>query len=117
MVLVEQHQFSKQSKHYAELDRLCLLSKNLYNSSLYYIRKHYFETSKYLSYSELNKQSNKLFPNDYKALPAKVAQQIQKLVDKNFKSFFAHLKVRKDGERINIPKYLPKQSGRYVVPL
>ena len=116
MILVEQHQFSKQSKHYAELDRLCLFSKNLYNSSLYYIRKHYFETSKYLSYSKLNKQSNKLFPNDYKALPAKVAQQIQKFVDRNFKSFFAHLKVRKNGEHVNIPKYLPKQSGRYVVP-
>lgn len=116
MILVEQHQFSKYSKHYEELDHLCFLSKNLYNSSLYFVRKHYFETSKYLSYSELNKHSIDLFPNDYKALPAKVSQQVQKLVDQNFKSFFAHLRVRKLGETIKIPKYLPKQSGRQVVP-
>jgi len=116
MILVEQHQFSKYSKHYAELDRLCFLSKNLYNSSLYFVRKHYFETSKYLPYSELNKHSIDWFPNDYRTLPAKVSQQVQKLVDQNFKSFFAHLKVRKPGETIKIPKYLPKQSGRQVVP-
>ena len=116
MILVEQHQFSKYSKHYTELDHLCFLSKNLYNSSLYFVRKHYFETSKYLSYSELNKHSVDWFPNDYKALPAKVSQQIQKVVDSNFKSFFAHLKVKKPGEVVKLPKYLPKQSGRQIVP-
>ena len=107
MILVEQHQFNKGSKHYAELDRLCFLSKNLYNSSLYYVRQHYFKTSKYLPYSELNKHAHAWMHSDYTALPAKVAQQVQKLVDHNFKSFFEHLKVRKQGEVVNMPKYLP----------
>ena len=115
MILVEQHQFNKGSKHYAELDRLCFLSKNLYNSSLYYVRQHYFKTSKYLPYSELNKHAHAWMHSDYTALPAKVAQQVQKLVDHNFKSFFEHLKVRKQGEVVNMPKYLPKQSGRQIV--
>ena len=116
MTLVEQHQYSKDSKHYTELDHLCFLSKNLYNSSLYHIRKHYFETGNYLSYTKLNKMSYSLFSKDYMALPAKVSQQVQRIVDNNFRSFFAHLKVRQSGEIINIPKYLSKQSGRFVVP-
>ena len=115
MILVEQHQYSKFSKHYKELDNLCFLAKNLYNVSLYHIRQHYFDTGEYLNYSDLNKLSNDLFPEDYQALPRKVSQQVQKLLDSNFKSFFEHLKVRKSGERIRIPKYLDKIDGRQVL--
>lgn len=115
LILVEKHQFTRHSKHYKELDNLCFLSKNLYNSSLYCVRKYYFENGKYLGYSQLNKVSNDLFPGDYQALPRKVSQQVQKLVDQNFKSFFNHLKKKKQGERINIPKYLHKVNGRQVL--
>ena len=116
MTLVEKHDYTKSSKHFKELDNLCFLSKNLYNVTLYHVRQHYFKTKEYLNYNKINKLSNELFPNDYKALPTKVSQQIQKLVDNNFKSFFQHLKVRKQGERINIPKYLHKENGRQIVP-
>ena len=115
MILVEQHQYSKNSKHFEELDNLCFLSKNLYNSSLYQIRKYYFENKKYLGYSNLNKMSNDLFPQDYQALPRKVSQQVQKLVDQNFRSFFAHLKVKNSSETVNIPNYLDKKNGRQVL--
>ena len=115
MILVEQHQYSKYSKHFKELDHLCFLAKNLYNVTLYHVRQHYFEHKEYLGYTKINKISNDLFPDDYKALPRKVAQQVQKLVDQNFKSFFNHLKVLKQGERINIPQYLHKTDGRQVV--
>ena len=115
MILVEQHQYTKRSKHFDELDTLCFLSKNLYNVSLYTVRHHYFKTGKYMSYSELNAVSNELFPNDYQALPRKVSQQVQKLVDQNFKSFFNHLKVRQSGETIRIPNYLDKEKGRQVL--
>lgn len=115
MILVERHQYVKNSKHYKELDKLCFLAKNLYNTSLYYIRQHYFETGKYLGYTALNKLSNELFPTDYQALPRKVSQQVQKLLDNNFKSFFNHLRNLKSNEHIHIPKYLDKTDGRQVL--
>ena len=93
ITLVEKHQIKYYSKAHKECDRLCFLSKNLYNSTLYSIRQHYFNTKKYLSYPEVNKKF--AFDNqvDYRALPAKVSQWTQKLVDQNFKSFFALLKT------------------------
>lgn len=115
MILVEKHQYSSSSKHYKELDNLCFLAKNLYNSTLYHVRQHYFETKTYLDYGKINSVSNELFPNDYQALPRKVSQQVQKLVDQNFKSFFQHLKVLKNGEHISPPKYLDKEKGRQVL--
>lgn len=50
---------------------------------------------------------------DYYALNTKVSQHVMKLVDQNFKSFFAKLKEHKDGSA-KIPKYLDKVSGRQV---
>ena len=93
LTLVEKHQIKYHSKEHKECDNLCFLSKNLYNSTLYTIRQHYFNTQKYLSYPEVNKQFIRDNQPDYRALPAKVAQWTQKLVDQNFKSFFALLKT------------------------
>ena len=115
MKLVEQHQYPKGSKHYDELDKLCFLSKNIYNVSLYYIRKHYFETGKYLGYNKLNSMSNDLFPSDYQALPRKVSQQVQRLVDQDFKSFFSSIRSKNVDHHVGIPHYLDKVSGRQVV--
>ena len=115
MKLVEQHQYPKGSKHYAELDNLCFLSKNLYNVCLYYIRQYYFETGEYLGYNKLNSLSNDLFPSDYQALPRKVSQKVQRLVDQDFKSFFASIRSKNVNHHVGIPHYLDKVSGRQVV--
>lgn len=116
MILVEQHQYSRDSEHFKELDHLCFLAKNLYNSALYQIRKYFFETKKYLSYNKLSKLSYELFPKDYSALPRKVSQQLEKLVDHNFQSFFALLRKKKQHPeldiQVNIPGYLDKITGR-----
>ena len=115
ITLVEKHQIKYHSKEHKECDKLCFLSKNLYNSTLYTIRQHYFNTKKYLSYPELNKKF--AFDNqvDYRALPAKVSQQTQRLVDQNFKSFFALLKTENLNWRPKLPKYLDKVKWRQVV--
>ena len=115
LTLVEKHQIKYHSKAHKECDRLCFLSKNLYNSTLYAIRQHYFNTKKYLTYPEVNKKF--IFDNqvDYRALPAKVSQWIQKLVDQNFKAFFALLKTENLNWRPRIPKYLDKVKWRQVV--
>ena len=118
MVLVEKHIIKPSHQYYDELDHLCLLSKNLYNSTLYTIRQYYFETKQFLNYQAVNKLFASDNQPDYRALPAKVAQHTQMLVDWNFKSFFALLKLKAKGKYnkpIKIPKYLNKKSGRQVV--
>ena len=49
MVLVEKHIIKPKHKNYNELDNLCFLSKNLYNSTLYNVRQYYFENKNYLN--------------------------------------------------------------------
>lgn len=57
MILVEKHDYKINSKHYKELDNVCLASKNLYNCTLYHIRQHYFETGEFLGFCRINKMS------------------------------------------------------------
>jgi len=86
-------------------------SNNLYNYSLYFIRQFYFNTNKYIGLKELEKEVKN--NENYKLLPSQSAQQILKLVDKNFRSFFALLRKKKNGQyhdKINIPKYKEKNG-------
>lgn len=118
MVLVEKHIIKPKHKNYNELDNLCLLSKNLYNSTLYSVRQYYFENKKFLKYQVVNKMYVDTNNSDYRALPAKVAKYTQMLVEKNFKSFFGLLKLKSKGKYdkpVKIPKYLNKKTGRQVV--
>ena len=118
MVLVEKHIFKPHHKYYDELDHLCWLSKNLYNATLYHIRQYYFENKQFLNYQAVNKIFVSSNNPDYRALPAKVAQHTQMLVDQSFKSFFALIKLKGQGKYnkpIKIPRYLNKKTGRQVV--
>ena len=118
MVLVEKHMIKHKHKNYNELDNLCWLSKNLYNSTLYNTRQYYFENKKLLKYQIINKMYVDTNNSDYRALPAKVSKHTQMLVERNFKSFFALLKLKSKGEYdkpVKIPKYLNKKTGRQVV--
>lgn len=73
MILVERHIIKRNSFEYNELDNLCFLSKNLYNTALYRIRQHYFDTGKYLNKFQLISQLTKEKQVDYIALPRKVS--------------------------------------------
>ena len=112
MYLVERHII----KNNKELDQVCFNSKNLYNKALYTIRQHYFETKIYLNYFDVNKLMINSKDVDYYALPTRVANRTLRLLDKNFKTFFALLKKKQNGnydKPVRIPKYLDKE-GRYV---
>jgi len=103
---------------FPEFDRLCFLSKNLYNSTLYAVRQHYFATGEYLNYNAVNKIFTDTNQQDYRALPAKVSKMTQMLVDEAYKSFFELLKLKRKGEYdapIGVPKYLHSIKGRQVV--
>ena len=114
MTLSERHIIKQTNTYYETLDNLCSLSKNLYNSTLYTIRQHYFNTKQYLNKFELINQFTKNNQKDYIALPRKVSQQIIYQVDQNFKSFFNSLKSNKINHKISLPKYLDK-NGKFEV--
>ena len=113
MILTERHIIKKTNPLYKELDMLCFLSKNLYNSALYTVRQFYFENKKYINWININNQFIKDKQIDYYALPCKVSQQTLKMVDQNMKSFFNALKAKNSKPRL--PKYLDKTKGRFVV--
>ena len=102
---------------YNYLRRLCKLSKDIYNQSLYNIRQHYFAEGEYLRY-EANWHLLKDDDN-YKLLGGGIAQQSMKAADQSFKSFFGLLKLTKKSHyeswRIRLPKYLPKDSYHPIV--
>ena len=74
MQLTEQHVISRNDPRYAVIDEAAFQSKNLYNAALYEMRQAFFNERIYLKYEEiqLRMQSHEA----YKALPAKVSQQI-----------------------------------------
>ena len=113
MILTERHIIKKTNPLYSELDNLCFLSKNLYNSALYTVRQYYFENKKYLSWVNINNNFVKDKQVDYYGLPCKVSQQTLKMVDQNMKSFFNAIKAKKS--KAKLPKYLDKVKGRFVV--
>ena len=93
------------------LTNLCHLSKNLFNVGLYTVRQYFFQEQKYLSY-ESNYHLCKENEN-YQLLATDCGQQTLKYVDRCFKAFFQILSMRKEGtyqERINLPRYLPKDG-------
>jgi len=84
----------------------------LYNSTLYAIRQYYFTEKKYLRYESayhICKENE-----NYQLLNTDIAQQTMKVVDRNFKSFFALISKAKEGNYkfsdIRLPHYLPKDG-------
>lgn len=122
MILVEKHIVNKNNEQYKNIDNLCFLSKNLYNSGLYYIKKHYEETGKTIRYNELDKIFNRSDQYDYRQLPACISQQVLILLDNNINCFFKILsKWKKNKKNLQgcpqFPKYKHKIKGRNIVIL
>lgn len=113
MILTERHIIKQSNSLYNELDNLCFLSKNLYNSALYTVRQFYFTNKKYFNWIKINNQFVSEKQQDYYALPCKVSQQTLKMVDQNMKSFFNAIKAK--NSKPKLPKYLDKIKGRFVV--
>ena len=92
------------------LREMCQYSNNLYNVALYNIRQYYFQDKKFLKYEE-NYHICKENEN-YGLLQAGVSQQILKIADRSFKSFFNLIKKAKAGKYcfkdIKIPHYREK---------
>ena len=102
---------------YEAILEMCIYANNLYNVGLYQIRQHFFATHQYLRYEE-NYHLCKGNEN-YKLLQAGISQQILRICDRSFKSFFALLGKKKSGDyskKVRIPHYRNK-GGKYLLVL
>jgi IS605 OrfB family transposase len=116
--LVEQHIISKCDPRYAAIDAAAFASKNLYNAALYQVRQSFIHEGKYLNYHEVQRRMQS--HEAYKALPAKVSQQILMVLDRNWTSFFEALEAyQKDPSKFlgrpALPKYKDKSEGRNIL--
>jgi len=118
MQLVEQHVIDRKDPRYSVIDEAAFKSKNLYNAALYEIRQAFFHDGTRLNYTEMDcrMQSHEA----YKALPAKVSQQVLVLLDKNWTAFFEAREAYEEDPskftgRPRLPKYKHKTEGRNIL--
>ena len=117
MYLTERHIIKVGTAEFTEYDTACFLSKNMYNSALYALRKHFFETKTLKHKFQLSKEFQEQNQPDYRAMFVRSAQQIIGIAHQSMKSFFALIKAKKSGsynKPVKLPKYLSK-NGRQVV--
>lgn len=120
---VERHIIKPSNIHYALLDKFCFLSKNLYNHANFIMRHEFIRNHKAVTYGELDKilKADEAYP-DYRAMPtAQSAQQVLRLLEKNWKSFFKSIKDwTKNKDKYTgqpkLPKY-KKKDGRNILML
>lgn len=117
MKLSERHIIRKNHIFYKECDDLCFKSKNIYNLSLYKIKKglelNDFEPLNRLYHHMKNE-------NCYKELPAKVSTATIIQVQKNYKAYFKSLEsYNKDNSKFiskpKQPRFLNKEKGRFII--
>ena len=118
MRLVERHIIQENHRFYAEIDRLCFLSKNLYNYANYLVRQSFIFENTYRSYHDIQKMLQN--QEDYQAIPAKVSQQVLMIIERNWKSFKEANVAYKETPskfkaRPRLPGYKHKIKGRNVV--
>lgn len=120
---VEKHVIKKSHPYYNMFCEFTHLSKNLYNHANYLVRKEFLETRKWLRYQDLDRllKADLEFP-DYRNMPtAQSAQQVLRLLETNWKSFFNSIKdwsknKEKYSGKPKLPKYKPK-DGKMVLSL
>lgn len=118
---VEKHVIKKSHPYYDMFCEYTHLAKNLYNHANYLVRNEFAETGKWLRYQTLDKllKEDLEFP-DYRNMPtAQSAQQILRLLDSIWKSFFNSIKdwsKNKDkySGKPKFPKY-KRKDGKMVL--
>ncbi len=118
MQLVERHVIDKSDPRYAAIDQAAFASKNLYNAANYIVRQSFIHEGKYLSYAQVFHRIK--HHEAYQALPRKVSNDVLRLLDKNWKSYFAACKAYQEHPENflghpKLPKYKDKQKGRNIL--
>ena len=102
-----------------EAQRLCHLSKNLYNAANYEMRKSFLNGKKKSNY-QISTEFAKNNQLDYRALPAQCSQQIINLLEKNWVSFFKITKDKKKNPKkykgkTKLPRYKKKDGYNILI--
>ena len=102
----------------AQLDCLTRVSKILYNEGNYIIKQEMDKSGKWIWYAKLDKLLKNSSVN-YRLLKAQTSQQILKLLDKSWKSFFKAFKDwKKYPEKYKAkpnPPYYKKKDGHFLL--
>jgi putative transposase len=118
MQLVEQHVISKDDPRYEAIDRASFASKNLYNAANYLVRQAFIFQGTYMGYAEVFHLIKG--HEAYQALPRKVSNDVLRLLEKNWKSFFKAVRAWKAHPeqflgRPKLPGYKDKTEGRNIL--
>ncbi len=100
-----------------QLSKLCHLAKNLYNLANWYVRQDFLKLNNFLNYYDLDYilKDKQVF----RKLPSQTSQQILKLVNRNWRSYFRALEEfranpKKFKNKPRIPRY-KKKNGESIV--
>ena len=115
---VERHIFPY-SNH---LRDLTFKSKNIYNLSTFIMRQNFIHNKKIISFTAMDKILRRDYQEAYRSLPAQSIQQILRLIEKDWKSFFKanksyKLNPEKFKKRPKIPNYKDKLKGLHLLIL
>lgn len=118
MQLTEQHVISKSDPRFAVIDAAAFKSKNLYNAALYELRQAFIHHGIYYRYEEMDKRMQQ--HEAYKALPAKVSQQVLKQLAEAWASYFEACEAYRENPskflgHPKLPKYKDKVHGRNLL--
>jgi putative transposase len=118
MQVTEQHVIDRSDPRFAIVDAVAFKSKNLYNAALYEMRQAFIFQGKRLFYKQMDKLMQQ--HEAYRALPAKVSQQVLKQLDTAWESYFKACEVyREDPSKFTghpkLPKYKHKTEGRNLL--
>lgn len=109
--------FGKKTEDRDSLPYLCHLSKNLWNEANYIVRQEFFKTGKWIRYNTL--AGTLKDSENFKSLGAQTAQQILRVLDRSWNSFFKAIKEGSKNPdkflgRPRLPRY-KKKDGEFIL--
>ncbi|MBV9708739.1 MAG: transposase [Chloroflexi bacterium] len=118
MQLTEQHVIKRDDPRFAAVDAASFASKNLYNAALYEVRQSFIHEQVYLDNVQVYHRIKS--HEAYKALPAKVSNQVLIQLHKAWVAFFEAMEAwqacpEKFTGRPQLPKYKHKSDGRNLL--
>ncbi len=118
MQLVEQHIIDRNNPRYSVIDAASFASKNLWNAANYLVRQSFIHEQVYLD----NVKVYHLIKDNeaYKALPAKVSNQVLIQLHKAWVAFFEAMEAWRENPskflgRPKLPGYKDKVKGRNLL--